>query len=60
MILAYWYCPVAGVLIQKPGGFAGKGKLTIAYIPERQEPELMYKLFSKVCCSLEELIEALK
>ena len=42
------------------GWFAGRGKLTIAYIPERQEPELMYKLFSKVCCSIEELIEALK
>ena len=42
------------------GWFAGKGKLTIAYIPEKQEPELMYKLFSKVCCSLDELIEALK
>ncbi len=24
------------------------------------EPELMYKLFSRVCCSLDELIEALK
>ena len=42
------------------GWFAGRGKLTIAYIPERQEPELMYKLFNKVCCSIEELIEALK
>ena len=31
-----------------------------SYIPERQEPELMYKLFSRVCCSLDELIEALK
>ena len=42
------------------GWFAGRGKLTIAYIPERQEPELMYKLFDKVCCSIDELIEALK
>ena len=42
------------------GWFAGKGRTTIAYIPERQEPELMYKLFSGVCCSIDELIEALK
>ena len=42
------------------GWFAGRGKRTIAYIPEKQEPELMYKLFSAVCCSMEELINALK
>ena len=41
------------------GWFSGKGKRTIAYIPERQEPELMYKLFDCVCCSIEELLEAL-
>lgn len=41
------------------GWFAGKGKHTIAYIPERQEPELMYKLFDCVCSSIEELLEAL-
>ena len=41
------------------GWFAGKGKTTIAYIPEKQEPELMYKLFSTVCCSMDELIEFL-
>ena len=41
------------------GWFAGKGRTTIAYIPERQEPELMYKLFSAVCCSMDELIEQL-
>jgi hypothetical protein len=28
------------------GWFAGKGRTTIAYIPEKQEPELMYKLFN--------------
>ena len=39
---------------------AGRGKLTIAYIPEKQEPELMYKLFNKVCCSIDELLDALK
>ena len=42
------------------GWFAGKGRTTIAYIPERQEPELMYKLFSGVCCSIDELLETLK
>ena len=41
------------------GWFAGKGKTTIAYIPEKQEPELMYKIFSAICCSMDELIELL-
>lgn len=41
------------------GWFAGRGKKVLAYIPEKQEPELMYKLFSGICCSIEELIEAL-
>ena len=42
------------------GWFAGKGRTTIAFIPERQEPELMYKLFSGICCTLDELILALQ
>ena len=42
------------------GWFAGKGRTVIAYIPVRQEPELMYKLFSGVCCSMEELIGTLE
>ena len=42
------------------GWFAGKGRTVLVYIPERQEPELMYKLFSGVCCSVDELIDALK
>ena len=25
----------------------------------RQKPELMYKLFSRVCCSIDELIETI-
>lgn len=41
------------------GWFAGRGKKVLVYIPEKQEPELMYKLFSGVCCSMEELIEEL-
>ena len=31
---------------------------TIVYIPEKQEPELMYKIFDKVVGSIEDLIEA--
>ncbi len=42
------------------GWFAGKGKPVILYMPEKQEPELMYKLFSCVCCDLKELIQACK
>ena len=41
------------------GWFAGKGKQTIVYIPERQEPELMYKLFDSVCCTIDELLDKL-
>ena len=42
------------------GWFAGHGCKTIAYIPEKQEPELMYKLFERVCCTMDELLEAMK
>ena len=44
------------------GWFAGQGKKVYAYIPDKDsfEPELMYKLFTKVCISLEELISELK
>lgn len=42
------------------GWFAGRGKKVIAYIPTKQEPELMYKLFDRVTCTLEELFDALK
>jgi len=41
------------------GWFAGKGKRVLVLIPIRQEPELMYKLFSGVCCSIEEVVRAL-
>jgi len=39
------------------GWMAGAGKRVIAFIPEKQEPELMYKLFDFVTDSLEQLIE---
>ncbi len=42
------------------GWFAGSGKRVLVYIPVRQEPELMYKLFDAVCCSINELIEQLR
>ncbi len=42
------------------GWFAGSGRKVLAYIPERQEPELMYKLFAGIYCTLDELIEELK
>ena len=42
------------------GWFAGRGKPVIAYIPEKQEPELMYKLFTSVACTLPELVETLR
>ena len=41
------------------GWFAGSGKTVVAYIPVRQEPELMYKLFSAIACSEEELLRLL-
>lgn len=42
------------------GWFAGAGKKVWVYIPVKQEPELMYKLFDGVCVTLEELIGRIK
>ena len=41
------------------GWFAGRGLKTVVYIPEKQEPELMYKIFDKVVGSMDNLLEAL-
>lgn len=41
------------------GWCAGRGKKVIVHIPIQQEPELMYKLFDGVTCTLEELTTAL-
>ena len=38
---------------------SGAGKKVIVYIPEMQEPELMYKLFDDVVGDLDALIAAL-
>ena len=37
------------------GWFSGKGKKVIVYLPIKQEPELMYKLFNGIACNLTEL-----
>ena len=41
------------------GWFAGRGLKTIVYIPEKQEPELMYKIFDKVVGSIEGILAAI-
>ena len=43
------------------GWFAGQGKPVYVLIPDKEsfEPELMYKLFTKVCISQDELITVL-
>ena len=42
------------------GWMAGAGKRVIVYIPEMQEPELMYKLFDKVVSNVTDLILTLE
>ena len=39
--------------------FAGKGIKTVVYIPEKQEPELMYKLFDAVVDSIDGILDRL-
>ena len=41
------------------GWIAGAGRRVFVYIPEMQEPELMYKLFDRVAGSMEDLLEAI-
>ena len=41
------------------GWMAGAGRRVFVYIPEMQEPELMYKLFDGVAGSMEDLLEAI-
>jgi len=41
------------------GWMAGAGKRVIVYIPEMQEPELMYKLFTTVVGDIDQLLLAL-
>lgn len=42
------------------GWFAGTGARVIAYIPQREEPELMYRLFNGIATTLDELISMLE
>lgn len=42
------------------GWFAGHCKKVVAYIPCKQEPELMYKLFDDVVDSFDALIQSLR
>ena len=42
------------------GWMAGAGKKVIAYIPEKQEPELMYKLFTAVTDDFDEVLRLLQ
>ena len=41
------------------GWFAGKGIKTLVYIPEKQEPELMYRLFDTVVDSIDGILQHL-
>ena len=42
------------------GWMAGSGRRVIAYIPERVEPELMYRLFDGIATTLNELVMLLR
>ena len=39
------------------GWMAGAGKRVFVYSTEKQEPELMYKIYERVLCSIDELTE---
>lgn len=41
------------------GWMAGAGKRVLVYIPQKEEPDLMYLLYDKICITGEELLEAL-
>jgi len=42
------------------GWMQGSGKPTFIFSPGNHEPELMYKMFEKVCTTLDEVTEGLK
>ena len=54
-----WLLPCGRSAHTEAGYFAGQGKPVYVLIPEKQEPELMYRLFDGVCTSIDELIEHL-
>ena len=41
------------------GWIAGRGLKTIVYMPEKQEPELMYKLFDQVVGDIDSLVKCI-
>lgn len=41
------------------GWMQGAGKPTVVFIPEEAEPELMYKVFQRVCTSIGQVIDQL-
>lgn len=41
------------------GYAAGLGKLTIALMLSKEEPELMYRMFNRICLSLDEVLDAI-
>ena len=42
------------------GWMAGAGKKVIAYIPDKEDPELMYKMFDRITDSIEGVFEAIE
>ena len=42
------------------GYFNGAGKRLLIYIPERQEPELMYLMANNICLTMSEVLTALQ
>ena len=42
------------------GWMSGAGKKVIAYMPEKQEPELMYKLFDAIVTTLDDVQRAIE
>ena len=51
--------PCGRIAHTEAGWMSGGGRTVIVYIPEMQEPELMYKLFDDVVGDLDALIESL-
>jgi hypothetical protein len=42
------------------GWFAGAGRQLFVYMPSKVEPDLMYKMATKVCISLPDLVKSLR
>lgn len=53
-------CPCGRSAHLEAGYFVGKGRKLYIYMPKKQEPELMYKMASSVCITVDELIKKIK